>query len=159
MTWAIRSIAAEEVACILPLLEQVHAIHAEARPEHYPANPDRDDLVVFLRDWLSDGGATALVAFSSDGSPLGYLIYEIETRAPSLLRHGQRRGMLHQIAVDRAQRRAGIGLALIEEMKARLREQGVARLVATYGSFNDASAGLMRKEGLEPYNIIAEGPV
>jgi ribosomal protein S18 acetylase RimI-like enzyme len=159
LTWVIRAIATEEVACILPLLEQVHAIHAEARPEHYPANPDRNDLLVFLRDWLSDGGATALVAFGPDGLALGYLIFEIETRAPSLLRHGQRRGMLHQIAVDRAQRRAGIGLALIEEMKARLRSEGVARMVATYGSFNDASAGLMRKAGLEPYTIIAEGPV
>ena len=159
MSWVIRAVAAEEVACILPLLEQVHAIHAEARPEHYPANPDRDELLAFLRDCVSERETTALVAFDAQGSALGYLIYEVETRAPSLLHHGQRRGMLHQISVDRAQRRGGIGLALIEEMKARLREQGVARVVATYGSFNDASAGLMRKAGLEPYTIIAEGPV
>ncbi len=158
MIWAIRPIAADEAACILPLLEQVHAIHVEARPDYFPADPDRDELLAFLRDWLSADETTALVAFGPDGSALGYLLFAIETRAPSLLSHAQRRGMLHHISVDQAWRRSGIGLALIDDMKARLRARGIARLVTIYAAFNSPSAALMRKAGLEPFNVIAEGP-
>jgi L-amino acid N-acyltransferase YncA len=59
--------------------------------------------------------------------------------------------------VDRAWRRSGIGLALIEDMKVRLRAQGVARIVTIYGAFNDPSAAIMRRAGLEPLNLIAAG--
>ena len=158
MTWTIRPTTANEAACILPLLEQVHAVHVEAHPDHFPADPDRDGLLAFLRDWLLSDAITALVAFGPDRSALGYLICEVETRAPSLLSLGERRGMLHHISVDRGWRRSGIGLALIEEMKARLRAQGIARVVTIYGAFNSPSAALMRKAGLEPFNIIAAGP-
>ena len=158
MTWTIRRIDAGEAACILPLLEQVHALHVEARPDHFPADPNRDELLAFLRDWLSRDGTTALVAFGADGTALGYLIHEVETRPPSLLRHGQRRRMLHHISVDQGRRRSGIGLALIEAMKARLRAQGIARVATIHGAFNAPSAALMRKAGLAPLNIIAAGP-
>lgn len=158
MTWTIRPIDAGEAACILPLLEQVHALHVEARPEHFPADPDRGELLAFLRDWLSRDGVTALVALGADGAALGYLICEVETRAPSLLSLGERRGMLHHVAVDRAWRRSGIGLALIEDMKARLRAEGIACIVTVYAAFNGPSAALMRRAGLEPFNIIAAGP-
>lgn len=158
MTWTIRPIGPDEAACILPLLQQVHAIHAEARPDHYRADPDPDELLAFLHDWLGSDATTALVAFGPDGSARGYLIYEVETRAPSPLKHGLRRGMLHHIAVDEAWRRSGIGLALIEAMKAGLRAQGVARVATIYATFNAPSAALMRKAGLDPLNVIAEGP-
>jgi len=157
MTSTIRPITPTEAACILPLLEQVHAIHVEAHPDHFPADPDRDELLAFLRDRLSNDAITALVAFGPDGAAVGYLLCEIETRAPSLLSLGERRGMLHHISVDQAWRRSGIGLALIEDMKARLRAQGIARVVTIYGAFNGPSAALMRRAGLEPFNIIAAG--
>ena len=157
MTWAIRPIPADEAACILPLLQQVQAIHVEAHPDHYRANPDPDEVLAFLRDWLASDDTEALGAFASDGSALGYLIFEIETRKPWVLKHGQRWGMLHQIAVDQAWRRAGIGAALIDEMKARLRARSVSRIRTVYAAFNAPSAALMRKAGIEPLNIIAEG--
>jgi aminoglycoside 3-N-acetyltransferase I len=97
MTWTIRPIDAGEATCILPLLEQVHALHVEARPDHFPADPDRDELLAFQHDWLSGDAITALVAFDADGSALGYLVCETEPRAPSLLSLGERRGMLHHV--------------------------------------------------------------
>jgi N-acetylglutamate synthase-like GNAT family acetyltransferase len=66
--------------------------------------------------------------------------------------------MLHQIAVDRVWRCSGIGSALIDEMKARLRGQGIVRVRTVYAAFNTPSAALMRKAGFEPFHITAEGP-
>lgn len=157
MTWSIRSIAAEEASCLLALNLQVHAIHAEARPEDYRAISDPDELRAFFSDWLSKEETSGLVAFSPDGTALGYLIFEVVDRAPSLLKNARRYGMLHHIAVDPGSRRSGIGFAFINEMKARLRKEGIDRVRTVYAAFNAPSAALMRKAGLEPYNIIAEG--
>ena len=157
MTWAVRPIPAEEAACILPLLQQVQAIHVDVHPDHYQANPDPDEVLAFLHDWLSSDNTEALVAFAPNGSALGYLIFEIETRKPWVLKHGQQWGMLHQIAVDQAWRRIGVGAALIDEMKARLRARSVSRIRTVYAAFNAPSAALMRKAGIAPLNVIAEG--
>jgi GNAT superfamily N-acetyltransferase len=159
MSWTIRPITSDDAACLLPLLAQVQAIHARARPDHYREATAPEEVLAYLRDWLAGEATTALVAFAPDGTALGYLIFEIETRELSPLRPAQRRGMLHHISVDEAWRRSGIGSALIEAMKAQLRAQGVTRVVTIYATFNSASAALMRKAGLEPFNIIAEGPV
>jgi ribosomal protein S18 acetylase RimI-like enzyme len=159
MSWTIRPIAPEEADCIVPLLLQLHALHAEARPAHHNPTPDPDEALAFLRGWLGEEETTALVAFAPDGTALGYLLVGIETRGPTLLRPAQRRGMLHHIAVDQGARRLGIGSALIDAMKAHLRTHGVTRVVAIYATFNTASAALMRKAGLAPFNVIAEGEV
>ncbi len=159
MSWTIRPIAPDEADLLLPLLLQLHALHAEARPTHHRLGPDPEQVLPFLRDWLSGKETTALVAFAPDGAALGYLIVEIETRDPTPLRPPQQRGMLHHIAVDQGARRLGIGSALLDAMKAHLRAHGVTRVVAIYATFNTASAALMRKAGLAPFNIIAEGEV
>lgn len=157
MTWTIRQITADEVACLLPLLAQVHGIHVEAQPSHFRAAPDPEELLTFLRDWLSREEVTAIAALAPDGAAVGYLVFEIETHPQSVLTLPQRHGMLAHIAVDRASRRTGIGLALIEAMKTRLRAQGIERVRTIYGAFNAPSAALMCKAGLEPFNVVAEG--
>jgi GNAT superfamily N-acetyltransferase len=157
MDWIIRQIDGADAACILPLLDQVQAIHVEAHPDHYRDDYDGEEVLAWLRDWLSSEGTTALVAFAPEGSALGYLIFEVEARALSPLKHAQRWGMLHQIAVDQAWRRAGVGSALIGEMKARLRDQGIDQVRTVYAAFNSASAALMHKAGLKPFHITAQG--
>jgi ribosomal protein S18 acetylase RimI-like enzyme len=66
-------------------------------------------------------------------------------------------GVLHQISIDRDCRHRGIGLALVEAVKARLRAEGVPHLRAIHGAFNEPSAGLLRRAGLRPLDIVAEG--
>jgi GNAT superfamily N-acetyltransferase len=121
MIWTIRRINVANAECIIPLLEQVQAIHAEAHPDHFFAKLHRKEVVSFLHDWLSHKEVTELVA------------------------------------LDQACRRVGIGSALLGEMKARLRNQGVVRVRTVYAAFNSPSAALMRKAGMEPFSIIAEG--
>jgi ribosomal protein S18 acetylase RimI-like enzyme len=157
MIWTIRRINVANAECIIPLLEQVQAIHAEAHPDHFFAKLHRKEVVSFLHDWLSHKEVTELVALNPEGTVLGYLIFDVEMRKASALTPAQVRGMLHHVAVDQACRRVGIGSALLGEMKARLRNQGVVRVRTVYAAFNSPSAALMRKAGMEPFSIIAEG--
>lgn len=159
MDWVIRRVEASEAELILPLFRQVQALHAAARPEAFKAPSNSDELLGVLREMLGPAGLTGLVAAAPSGEALGYAIYGVEVIEPSAQRHGQRLGLLHHVCVDRDWHRRGIGSALVEATKAGLREQGIARVRATYWSFNEASAALMRRAGMEPSHIRAEGPV
>ena len=157
MTWVIRQITAEDAACLVPLLAQVHAVHAEALPDRYQPAPAPHGLLAALRDRMEDPETTSLAAFAPDASALGGVIVRIGGREPSPLFAGDWWGHLGLVAVDRARRRAGIGPALIDAMKTRLRAQGIGRLRADHAAFNAPSAALMRKAGLQPIAIIVEG--
>lgn len=159
MTWLIRQVIAAEADLVLPLLEQVQAIHAAAHPEIFRADTDRAELLTFLQDMLGRDGMTGLVAMGPDGAAVGYAICDVEVVEPSPLRHGQRRGVLHQISVDTRCRRGGVRSALVEEVKVRLREQGIGHLQTSYWLFNEPSAALMRKSGLSLSHVKADGPI
>ena len=159
MDWVIRQIDPAEAALILPLLEQVQSLHAPAHPEIFRAEVDRDELLALLRRMLEQDGMTGLAAIGPEGMAVGYALYEVQSDEFSTLAPAQRRGVLHHVSVGRDWRHRGIGLALVDEVKVRLRAQDVRRLQTSYGAFNEPSAGLMRKAGLRPLHIVAEGDI
>ena len=130
-------------------------MHATARPDLFREEPDRSKLSDFLRDWLSHDDVTALVAFIG-GSPVGYLIFEIQERETRPLHRASRRGYLHHVCVDAKARRAGVASRLIDEMKARIRALGVKAVATSYWTFNEPSAALMARAGFVPCKIEAE---
>ncbi len=159
MGWTIEEIGAPEAERILPLIAQVQALHADRHPETYRAEIDPEEVLAHLREILAREAFTGLIARAQDGSVAGYAIFEVETVAQSALKRAQTRGVLHQISVDDAWRRSGVGSALIEAMKERLRAAGVAWMQTYYAAFNEPSAALMRRAGFEPFNIRAVGRV
>ncbi len=149
-------VPANDAARIVPLLEGMHAIHAIQQPARHRSDPPAAELETWLTDWLQEPQMHALAAESPTGALLGYLIYGEEDRAALPVREGERRLMLHHIAVQEAWQRMGVGKALIGEMKARAAADGITVIAATYAPFNAASAALMGSQGLEPVLVMAE---
>ncbi len=152
----ITPIAAQEAACLVPLLQDLHALHVDHLPARYLADPAAEALTDWLREWLASDRTEALVARSPKGVVMGYLIWEIEERAALPVRAAERRAMVHHIAVDAPFRRIGVGKALMSAMKARACAQGVDVIATTYATFNAASAALMQGMGLSPTLVYAE---
>ncbi len=150
----ILDLSPEDAACLVPLNLQVQAIHAAKDPERYVADPDPDEVAIFLQRWLETPGMHALVA-GSRADPIGYTIFEIESRAGNIFRKADRIGMLHHLGVDANVRRQGIGSALIRAVKARVHAAGADTLWTGYAAFNTASAAVMASEGLLPRQIRA----
>lgn len=136
----------------MPLLQDLHAIHAENQPERFPANPDDADLT----EQLATESVHAIAAHSPSGAVRGYAIYEIEDRRCLPIVRGGTRVMLHQITVDTPFRRLGVGSSLIREIQARCKAMEIGTLVTTYATFNAASAALMSRVGLTPVTTVAE---
>ncbi|OIQ24625.1 MAG: GNAT family N-acetyltransferase [Alphaproteobacteria bacterium MedPE-SWcel] len=152
----IAPIAATEAAVLVPLLQDLHGLHVAHHPGRYPADPDPQQLAIWMQEWLSGPNTTALLARSPQGTVMGYLVYEIEDRAALPVRMAERRAMVHHIAVAPPFRRIGVGKALMEAMKRRALEDGATVIGVTYAPFNTASAALMRRLGLEPVLTVAE---
>lgn len=149
-------IPAEKSARIVPLLEELHAIHAAQQPARHRADPSAAELENWLAEWLAEPGVHALGAESPTGALLGYLIYAVEDRPALPVRDAETRVMLHHIAVQEAWQRMGVAKALMAEMKARAAQEGISVIAASYAPFNSASAALMASQGLEPVLVMAE---
>jgi len=156
-TTVIREIYATEAATLLPLLNQVQSLHAAAHPQVFRNDTDGGQVAAFLNEWVSRDEITALVAVSEAGTIVGYAICEIQEHKESLLKKATRHGLIHHVSVDEEYRGQGIGLCLIEEIKSRLRARAVLRVQSEHYAFNQASAALMRKAGLEPLRVTVDG--
>lgn len=145
-----------EAARLVPLLQDLHALHVEHQPARYPAAPTEAELERWLQGWLQQETVTALVAESPKGALLGYVIFEIEHRPPLPVRFEESRVMVHHIATVSAFRRMGVGLALLHAVKQRAEAAGIKVIATTYAPFNSASKALFQSIGLEPVTIFAE---
>ncbi|KIC07309.1 acetyltransferase [Leisingera sp. ANG-M1] len=149
-------IPAADAKRLLPLLQDLHALHAAYQPERHIPEPGSAELAQWLEGWLKEESVSALAAESPQGALLGYVIYELQDRPALPVRAAEIRAMLHHISVTEAWRRMGVGKALLGEMKARSLEAGATVVAATYAPFNTASAALMKGMGMEPVLTMAE---
>lgn len=159
MDWTITDLGPSDAERLLPQQQDIQALHALHRPEVFRGDADAAELLAFLRDRLEAEGIAFLGAERADGRLLGHAMLEIQEVTRDALKRARRRGVMHQIVVAPEARRMGVGLALVEAVKARLRAEDVPRLAASYWSFNDASAALMRRAGLEPAHCTMEGDI
>lgn len=148
---------AAEAATLVPLLQELHALHAAQQPNRYPADPCPDALSVWLADWLAQDGIHALVAQSPTGAIMGYVIWELQARSATPLSRGGAKAMVHHVIVGEPFRRLGVGKALLRAMRDQGRDLGAVRIGASFAPFNTASAGLMTSMGMAPASIYAEG--
>ncbi|MEP2715464.1 GNAT family N-acetyltransferase [Pseudophaeobacter sp.] len=152
----IRDLPASEATRLIPLLQDLHALHVDHHPERYRASPTDAELSSWLEAWLREKSITALIAESPQGALLGYTLFEIETRPALPVKLAETRLIVHHIAVSQAFRRMGVGLALLNEVKRQASIQAITTIATTYAPFNTASARLFQSIGLKPVMTMAE---
>ncbi len=151
----IEPLSADQAELLLPLLDQVQALHVAAMPSIFHADATPEEKAAFLRHWLDAENIFARVARLSDGALIGYAIYELQHRQQSVLTRSNVSGFLHHIAIDAAYRGKGVGGQLLAQVQEDLRAQGAKDIYTEYFCFNAASAALMRSTGLEPLRVTA----
>lgn len=101
---------------------------------------------------LQNADAVILVATEgAAGAVAGYLYGRVEARDWNLLL--DRHAALHDILVDPAARRRGVGEALLEDFAARMRARDVPRIVLHTAVQNERAQALFRKVGFRPTMI------
>lgn len=100
-------------------------------------------------DTIRDG--VALIA-EEDGEALGYALASVVPETPI-------RGHLYDLYVRGSARKRGVGRSLIEEVAARLREQGVSHLSLDVALSNAGARHLYDQLGFVPYEVFMAVPL
>jgi ribosomal protein S18 acetylase RimI-like enzyme len=96
---------------------------------------------------LSQPGAFVLIA-ERDGRPVGYAMVELSR--PSQSWEIDHAANLETLSVLPEERAAGVGTALMERVRERLREAGVTHLGASVVDTNERALRFYRRHGFEP---------
>lgn len=127
----------------IELAQQLLALFQNAFNAKSAALPSRK----YLQGWLARPEYHAIVALQNDAVIGGLTAYELEQL------NGTREMFLYDIAVAQAQRRQGIGRALIAHMESLCVERGIAAwFVATEASETEA-IGFYQANGLRRQDV------
>jgi diamine N-acetyltransferase len=139
--------ATEQDADVLRALNaDVQALHAAALPLLFkPPGPDT------LASWdvrllLTEPENLFFIA-EADGVAAGYAYAEIQERPETSFTHGYDMIYLHHLSVRPAQRRQGVGSALIGAVQAAAAEAGVTCVALDVWIFNDEARAFFRRHG------------
>lgn len=90
---------------------------------------------------------------TADGSPVGYLWLEDQSRPASPFKNPTHVLSLNHISVDPQFRRLGVGRSLYRAAEREAEERGVNRLEMDHWTFNEDAAAFFGSLGFESFNI------
>ncbi len=151
----IRPAKTEDVACIAELLYQVHAVHAEARPDIFQAGKRKynDEEIVAL---LADEQKPIFVYEDENGTVQGYAfcVYQITQGVPALF--DRKVLYIDDLCVDASQRGKKIGEKLYQHVVAYAKENGCDSVTLHVWNDNQGAFRFYERLGLEPLKTLME---
>jgi ribosomal protein S18 acetylase RimI-like enzyme len=109
-----------------------------------------DDAAERWHEWFltACGQETMVVLVAVDGNdtPVGYAMGQVGDQPPIFA--VRRKGTVFDLAVDRAQRRRGVGRLLMEAISAAFRERGAQQLSLIVAGANRDAIAFYRRAGL-----------
>ena len=149
----IRSIEAADFHALHRLMEQVHQLHVQARPDVYQgADALPQEHFRFL---LSDPDTIALAAVES-GQIAGFCVVTLRKPASDPMLVPRRVAYLEELCVDRSFRRRGAGRALFQQARELARQRGAQSLELMVWQFNQTARLFYESLGLTPRSTILE---
>ena len=149
----IRPIRAEDDEAVRRLMAQVHALHAQNRPDVY--RPAEALPCADFQRMLADERLFMLAA-EENGAVLGFCAVRVRRPAedPAL----QRRvvAYMEDLCVDESRRHAGVGRRLYEAAEAQSRARGAHSLELMVWSFNEDALRFYRAMGMTPRSLVME---
>lgn len=146
-----------DLDAIVTLNLQVQQLHVDAEPGRF-VSPSRAAVLAWFATTLAAPTWHAAVA-EVDGEVAGYVLFEDLDRPATPFTSPIRVLYVHQLGVDEASRRRGIGRALLAHVDVVARDLGAAQVALDTWSFNEAAQACFTSCGFEPYNVRLRRPV
>ena len=146
----IRPMTDADAPTLVSLNADVQAIHAAALPWRF--KPPGAYKTADAQALLARPDNFAFIA-EIDGAPAGYVVAEAIHHPETGRHHAHAMIYVHEISVREAQRRRGVGRALMDAVSARGKELGIDRVALDTWSFNEGALKFFQRYGLTPYNV------
>ena len=147
----IRLLHNEDYPAVDRLMQQVHQLHLDARPDlfiplEHPLPPEQ------YQEMVGSNRAICLAA-EQDGQIAGICFVTIRNKSCMV---EDTIAYLDDLCVDERFRHCGIGKALMERAQQLAKEKGASRLDLMVWEFNRAALQFYRSLGMEPQRYIFE---
>ena len=147
----IREAGTDDLEALVDLNLHVQRLHVDEEGERF-VEPPREAVAAWWSERLADEGWRSLVA-DIDGHCVAYVLFELIDRPAGTFTAAMRALYIHQIGVDPAVRRRGIGRALLEAVEREATELGAQQVALDTWSFNATAQGFFTGCGYEVYNV------
>jgi ribosomal protein S18 acetylase RimI-like enzyme len=144
----IRPATESEIPILASLHAYVHDPHVQAEPERYRPT-QREHVEARFQAVLGSDGAVVFLALMS-GEPVGYAVAEIIQNQGNTFRAPERYVLVDQIAVASANRRQGVGKALMDAICAHARDHGLDRVELDVRAHNRQALAFYESLGYAP---------
>lgn len=151
---SIRYAEQQDASSVLSLMEEVHSLHHQNRPDMYKPF-DQSSAAVHYRLSVDDPAHIYLLA-EEDGQPLGYAHILIRERKGSVTMTDRCSFLIEEICVQAAHRRKGIGRALLTEIQRLADIKGAAEIVLCVWAFNEDALAFYQKAGFRLQSSMLE---
>ncbi|MBR3228355.1 MAG: GNAT family N-acetyltransferase [Erysipelotrichaceae bacterium] len=150
----IRKAELKDLEAIAGLLDQVHALHAEGRPDLFIAGTRKfsDDE---LKEILA-GDEINFHVYTENDEVLAYVCYLIREKKDSRSRKGRREFYIEDICVDEKQRHKGIASKLFEYAEELAKKEGCDVLTLNVWELNRTARTFYEGRGMKPLKTIME---
>lgn len=148
MSIHIRKASGKDIPRLITLLEQVAAIHNNARPDLFKANSKKyneSDLVSLL----CDKKVTIFVAADEEDVAVGYIFCVMNEYKDHSIMKDSKTLYIDDLCVDEAKRGKGIGRMLFEHACAYAREQGCYNVTLNVWAGNDSARRFYENLGMQ----------
>jgi ribosomal protein S18 acetylase RimI-like enzyme len=143
-----------EIAELKPLWLQMLSQHRALVDDEFPVHANGQSWERVRReysDWLADSAAILLIARTQgQADPLGYVVCRLQPGGPTF-DLGELRGNVDSLVVDDRARGHGIGTALLDAVRAQLKERGIAYWSIGVLTQNTEAARLYDRVGFRPW--------
>jgi diamine N-acetyltransferase len=150
----IRPAIQSDLAALVALNQPVQKFHAGLRPDLI-RSPDTHDMTPWLAEFIAKENFRVLVA-EELGHPVGHAVYEIRSRAESLITCARRSIYVHQMSVAPEKRRKGIGKALLRYIREQARELGITSIELDVWSANTQAKEFYQSLGFTSLREVLE---
>ncbi len=141
----------QDAEIISALNAEVQKVHADALPHLFKPPSQETFPASLVRQSLADPNTYIFIAYSN-GTPVGYIYTQIIRRAETSLRHALDRLYIHQISVNQAYQRHGVGQELLQTVVRLAREHGISSIALDVWSFNTQAQAFFVSQGFTVYN-------
>lgn len=143
----IRDALASDLSSLADLLLIVHRLHVGAHPQTY-REISHETAVDFLAPRMAETNAYLRVA-EVDSQLHGYCSAAIRTPASIPLFQSRKFIYVNEVVVRPESRLGGIGRALIADLKALARRDGIEEIELDVGHFNAGAKAFFKRQGFE----------
>lgn len=135
----------------MPLVASQIAFHEQLDPPRFGASPEALER---YRGWLqrvSEDDTSVYLVAEDDGAVFGFLLAVLQEEYR--IYRVKRVGFIHELWVEDAQRRLGVGAALVTEAKARFKAMDATQVRLETSTYNERAQRLFAACGFRPATI------